>query len=89
MRDKDKIGLPPEDQEEYILLKTEPYFHYYGWQAGKRLKRISIWLSGNGCGVRQAYFLPVNSNSKFNDGTVWEDHVKPVLGQIDLFEITK
>lgn len=82
MRDRGKIGLPPEKQEEYILLKNKPYENYYGWTEGTRLKRISIWLSGNGCGVRQAYFEQVDKPGW--DGTVWEDHVKPVLGQIEM-----
>ncbi|MEJ8546614.1 hypothetical protein [Brevibacillus borstelensis] len=82
MRDRHKIGLPPEEQEEYILLKTDPYLGYYGWKAGDRLKRISIWLSGNGCGVRQAYFERIDRPGL--DGTAWEDHVKPLLGQIEL-----
>lgn len=84
MRDREKIGIPPEEQEEYILLETKHYYKDNGWQAGERLKRISKWLSGNGCGVRQAYFISVNSKSKYNDGTVWEDHVKPVLGQVEI-----
>jgi hypothetical protein len=82
MRDGHKIGLPPEQHDEYILLKTKPYDYYYGWKEGDRLKRISVWLSGNGCGVRQAYFEPIDKPGY--DGTVWEDHVKPVLGQLEL-----
>lgn len=53
MRDKEKIGLPPEKQEEYVLLQTKPYENYYGWKEGDKLRRISIWLSANGCGIRQ------------------------------------
>lgn len=82
MRDRDKIGLPPEEQEEYILLQTKPYEHYYGWKAGDKLIRISKWLSGNGCGVRQAYFA--KEGKLWRDGTAWEDHVKPVLGQLEI-----
>ncbi|MFY0545478.1 hypothetical protein [Brevibacillus sp. H7] len=82
MRDRHKIGLPSEQQEEYILLKTEPYKSYYGWKEGDRLKRISIWLSGNGCGVRQAYFESTDQPGR--DGIAWEDHVKPVLGQMEI-----
>lgn len=82
MQNRDKIGLPPEKQEEYILLKTKPYDSYYGWEEGITLKRISIWLSGNGCGVRQAYFEPIDRPG--HDGTAWEDHVKPVNGQLEL-----
>lgn len=83
MRNRHKIGIPPEKQEEYILLKTRPYDKYYGWQEGMRLKRISIWLSGNGCGVRQAYFEPIDELGR--EGTAWEDHVKPLTGQLELF----
>lgn len=82
MRDREKIGLPLEQREEFILLRTEPYFKYYGWQHGTKLIRISKWLSGNGCGVRQAYFEPVDKPG--HDGIAWEDHVKPVLGQTEI-----
>lgn len=61
MRDRDKIGIPPEEQEEYILLQTKPYEYYYSWKARDKLRRISKWLFGNGCGVRQAYFAPVDN----------------------------
>lgn len=85
MRDKDKIGLPPEKQEEYFLLETKHYGSYYGWEGGSKMRRISIWLSGNGCGVRQAYFEPIDSPGR--EGTAWEDHVKPINGQMDIFDL--
>lgn len=81
MRDPHKIGLPPDKQEEYILLQTKPYERYYGWKEGDKLRRISIWLSGKGCGVRQAYFEPMDKPG--HDGTAWEDHVKPINGQME------
>lgn len=85
MQNREKIGLPVEKQEEFILLQTNPYEKYYGWKAGDKLKRTSIWLSGNGCGVKQAYFEPIDSQGR--EGTAWEDHVKQVHGQMDLFDL--
>lgn len=79
---KESEKLPPEKQEEYILLQTNPYQSYYGWKEGDRLTRVSIWLSGNGCGVRQAFFKKVEGS--YYEGTAWEDHVKPVNGQLEL-----
>jgi hypothetical protein len=80
-----KISLPPDQQDEYHLLETKDYKHYknsYGWEAGQKLIRKSIWLSGNGCGVRQALFAPVDR--PYYEHIAWEDHVKPVLGQVEL-----
>lgn len=87
-----KNALDPEEQEEYILLENDctNYYSKYGWTAGIRLIRKSKWLSGNGCGVRQAYFVPVNTTGTLLNelysysNTVWEDHVKPLHGQLEL-----
>jgi hypothetical protein len=76
MRAGDK--LPPDKQDEYILLQTNPYIYHYGWKAGDKLKRVSKWLSGNGCGVKQAYFVPVDKLWYLDlryKRTVWQDHV--------------
>ncbi|MGO4890317.1 hypothetical protein ACJ2A9_21425 [Anaerobacillus sp. MEB173] len=79
MRLKDR--LPEEEQDVYVLMETPEYKHYklnYGWLPGTKLKRISRWLSGNGCGVKQAYFVPVDDSTY--EHTAWEDHVLPLVG---------
>ncbi|MNW41806.1 hypothetical protein D3C74_189580 [compost metagenome] len=79
------IYVPPEKQEEYILIKDQPKGHAWsGWESGTRLRRVSEWMSGNGCGVRQALFSLAEKPR--DEHIVWEDHVKPVNGQMDLFE---
>lgn len=84
-----KIVLIPEElQEEYILIKCDEFDKKRrGFREGERLFRISEWMSGNGCGVRQALFRKPNSSPTCNDICVWEDYVKPVSGQVDLFDI--
>lgn len=78
------ISIPPEEQEEYILLENtvKNYPKTNGWDFGITIKRVSIWLSGNGCGVKQAYFVPVDF--KCRPQIAWQDHVEPVKGQLKL-----
>ncbi|MGG3278819.1 hypothetical protein [Paenibacillus solani] len=84
--DRSKIMLPPNEQEDYILTVDQlKGYARSGWDAGTKIRRVSKWLSGNGCGVRQALF--VRADNPRGDYAVWEDHVKPVLGQMDLFDI--
>ncbi|MFC0274450.1 hypothetical protein ACFFIX_24255 [Metabacillus herbersteinensis] len=47
-----------------------------------KLRRLSKWLSGNVCGVKQAYFM--TTEFKTYPQIVWQDHVKPVKGQLEL-----
>ncbi|MYL45027.1 hypothetical protein GLV94_05180 [Virgibacillus halodenitrificans] len=83
MREKEK--LPIEEQEEYELLPFEGtnYLKMQGWEEGTRLIRVSKWLSGNGCGVKQAYFVRVDDPHNW-PRTAWQDHVKPLVGQLEL-----
>lgn len=77
--------IPVEEQDEYVLLHDTGRTNYKttkGWEPGTTLRRVSKWLSGNGCGVRQAYFVPIGSSNY--PRIAWEDHVKPTLGQIEL-----
>ncbi|WP_309273330.1 hypothetical protein [Paenibacillus sp.] len=84
--DRKKIMLPPEEQEEYIItVDQRKGYAQSGWVTGTKVRRVSKWLSGNGCGVRQALF--VLSDKPWGDYDVWEDHVRPVLGQMDLFDL--
>lgn len=76
--------LPIEQQEEYELLTDNPYEFYYGHKAGMKIRRVSAWLSGNGCGVRQAYFVPYEEPASSYAFIAWEDHVKPLLGQLEI-----
>lgn len=83
---KDGQELPPEEREEYVLLEETGGTNYkamYDWEPGTKLIRISKWLSGNGCGVKQAYFIAKDKG--YSDEIAWQDHVKPVIGQIELF----
>lgn len=82
-----KHEITEEEQEEYILLDRNPphtsgtdYKRLHGWETGTKLTRVSKWLSGNGCGVKQAYFIKDNEYPQI----VWEDDVKPFIGQIEL-----
>ncbi|MGG2081686.1 hypothetical protein [Lysinibacillus pakistanensis] len=79
--------LPPEQQTQYILLEQtdKNYEVLYGWKPGTILKRISIWYGSNGLGrhLKQAYFVPVNSDSKSYQ-IAWNDHVKEITGQLEL-----
>ncbi|WP_121615242.1 hypothetical protein [Virgibacillus halodenitrificans] len=65
MREKEK--LPIDEQEEYELLPFEGtnYLKMQGWEEGTRLIRVSKWLSGNGCGVKQAYFVRVDDQQNW------------------------
>ncbi|WHY76251.1 hypothetical protein QNH20_19290 [Neobacillus sp. WH10] len=82
MKAQDKI--PPEEQKEYILLENTctNYKVTRGWEPGTMLKRVSKWLSGNGCGVKQAYFIAVGSNK--SPQIAWQDHVEEITGQLKL-----
>jgi hypothetical protein len=77
--------IPPEEQIEYILLENtcKRYEVLDNWKVGIILKRVSIWYPGNGCGVRQAYFVSADkSNSHM--AIAWQDHVKEIIGQLEL-----
>lgn len=82
---KENEKLPVDQQEIYELLPFEGtnYLKLKGWEEGTKLIRLSKWLSGNGCGVKQAYFVLVD-NSHSCPRTAWEDHVKPLFGQIEM-----
>jgi len=79
--------LPPEQQTQYILLEQtdKDYEKLYDWKPGTILKRISIWYGFNGLGrhLKQAYFVPTNSDSR-NYQIAWNDHVKEITGQLEL-----
>jgi hypothetical protein len=81
--------LSPEDQQHYILLdNTSPHYEKnYGWKPGIILKRISIWYGSNGLGrdLKQAYFVSTDSNNIYGH-IAWNDHVKELAGQTDIFE---
>jgi hypothetical protein len=80
--DRNKIMLPPEEQEDYFVTVDQiKGYARSGWIAGTRIRRVSTWLSGNGCGVRQALFILADEPR--GDYIVWEDHVKPVFGQME------
>jgi hypothetical protein len=76
--------LSPEEQPQYILLETtdKNYKRACNWETGTILKRVSIWYSGNGCGVRQAYFKPLDDSTR--EWIAWEDHVKEITDQLEL-----
>jgi hypothetical protein len=81
---KQNEKLSPEDQPKYILLENtcKNYKVCCNWDSGIVLKRISIWYPGNGCGVRQAYFVPTDKpNSR--EFIAWEDHVKEITDQLE------
>lgn len=76
--------LPVEKQDQYRLMdniKGTDYKAKNGWEPGIKLTRVSEWLPGNGCGVRQAYFIPTGVNTY--PRIAWEDYVFPLVG---LFE---
>ena len=79
--------LSPEEQTEYILLENtvKNYEAVCGWKPGTILKRISIWYGSNGCGrdLKQAYFVPTDSNSLYGQ-IAWNDHVKEITNQLEL-----
>lgn len=79
--------LSQEKQIQYILLEQtdKNYEKLFGWKPGTILNRISIWYGSNGCGrhLKQAYFVPANSDSD-NYHITWNDHVKEITGQLEL-----
>lgn len=79
--------IPPERRTQYILLEQtdKNYEKLFGWKPGTILERVSIWYGSNGLGrhLKQAYFVPANSDSK-NYQIAWNDHVKEITGQLKL-----
>jgi len=76
--------ISPDEYVEYTLidLSCKKYDRLYGWQLGVKIIRISKWLSGNGCGAKQAYFIPASDLNK-SPQIAWDDHVKEVTGQLE------
>lgn len=80
--DRRKIMLQPREQEEYIVtVDQQKGYARSGWVTDTKVRRVSKWLSGKGCGVRQALF--VLADEPRGDYIVWEDHVKPAFGQME------
>lgn len=74
--------IPLEEQQLYILLDdtgSTNYKNTRGWETGTVLRRISKWLGSNGCGrhLKQAYFVPVDSQTDYGR-IAWSDHVKEI-----------
>lgn len=87
---KENERIPTDKQQKYILLGTEitngtNYEKLYGWKPGTILRRISIWYGSNGLSryIKQAYFVPENSNSNYGQ-IAWSDHVEEITGQLKL-----